>query len=442
MNQSYLRNSLGLRLAIIAFLSLMLLIPTAMIISLIRERQITRDVAVREVFSKWGTTQTISGPILSVPYKIKVKYEDNKTVTKIKYMHLLPDKLSIDGIVNPEIRYRGIYEVVLFNAKLNFSGTFTPQEIEMLNIPQDNILWDKSFLSLGISDMKGIKEIVKVKWNQEIFTTNPGIKSNDVLASGISVKIPLDLNTGDYHYSLDININGSEDLLFVPVGKETNLKLNSTWRNPSFTGNFLPELRKIDETGFESKWQILHLNRNYPQVWAGKKHDIQTSAFGVRLLIPVDEYQKIMRTAKYAILYIALTFLAFFMIELLNRKTIHPVQYLLVGFALLVFYTLLLSFSEHMLFKFAYLISSVAIIVLITIYTKSVLKSNLHTSLISGVLSVLYIYLYVILQLQDFALLMGSIGLFAVLSLVMFLTRKTDWFTILTVSARRQVNEQ
>jgi len=175
----------------------------------------------------------------------------------------------------------------------------------------------------------------------------------------------------------------------------------------------------------------LHLNRNYPQRWLGNRYKLNGSSFGVNLLLPVDEYQKTMRTAKYAIMFIGLTFLSFFMIELLNRKSLHPIQYLLIGFALLVFYTLLLSFSEYMLFKYAYLIAGAGIIFLITAYTKSVLKSNLLTAVIFGLLLILYGYLYIVMQLQDLALLMGSVGLFVILAVVMYLTRKIDWFTIM-----------
>ena len=234
-------------------------------------------------------------------------------------------------------------------------------------------------------------------------------------------------------------MNGSDGLFFIPVGKETKVELSSPWSNPSFTGSFLPNERQIDSDGFTAEWKILHLNRNFPQQWKGAHYKIDHSFFGVKLRLAVDDYQKIMRTAKYAIMFITLTFLTFFMIELLGKKVIHPIQYILIGFALLIFYTLLLSISEYLTFKFAYLLAGAAIILLISLYTKTVLNSTLQTITIAGVLVLLYGYLYVILQLQDFALLMGSIGLFIVLAVVMYLTRKVDWFTIMS---NRQLNEK
>ncbi|MBL1215509.1 MAG: cell envelope integrity protein CreD [Ignavibacteriae bacterium] len=426
-----LKNSIGLRLGIIAVLTLVLLIPALMIQSLISERQVRRDQSIKEVFDKWGNAQTVSGPILSLPFKSFIKSNDGTLTFVTKYAHILPANLAVSGNINPEIRYRGIYETVLYNTKLIFEGYFDSGELKSLNIPEQNIMWDEAFVSIGITDMRGIKELIKIRWNESELTANPGIESNDVLTSGVSAPVKIDNKEGLFEFSYSINANGSEGLFFTPLGKETDVNLSSKWNTPSFDGQFLPVKREIDENGFTAEWKILHLNRNYPQKWIGSKYQINASSFGINLLIPVDEYQKTMRTAKYSILFIALTFITFFMIELLNQKTIHPLQYLLIGFALLIFYSLLLAVSEHLLFNYAYLISALMIILLITAYTQSVLKSKLHSLLIAGILVMLYSYLFIILQLQDYALLMGSIGLFIILALVMYLTRKVDWFSIM-----------
>ena len=436
----WIRKSVGIRLAIIAFLTLIMLIPAAMIQSLIRERQLRRDSAIQEVSQKWGSAQTISGPILTVPYNYHFKNENNEIITTIRFAHFLPNELSATGKMNPETRYRGIYESVLYNAVLHFSGHFLTPNLDDLKISKEDILWSDAFLAIGITDMKGIKDLITIDWNGEKVFANPGIESNDVLQSGISTVVGVDQKNKSYHFSFELNLNGSLGLMLTPVGKETGVELSSVWKNPSFSGEFLPESRVISESGFQAKWEILHLNRNYPQQWLGERYKIQPSEFGVNLLLPVDEYQKNMRTAKYAIMFIGLTFLSFFMIELLNRRTLHPIQYLLISFALLVFYTLLLSLSEHLLFKYAYLLASIGTIILITGYTKSVLKNNLQTVIILSILILLYGYLYIVLQLQDFALLMGSIGLFVILATVMFLTRKIDWFSIMNQEAEPDIS--
>ncbi len=341
----------------------------------------------------------------------------------------------MEGTVTPEVRYRGIFEVIVYNSRLSFSGLFPALELNGFNIAPEDFLIDDAFVSVGISDMTGITEFVSIDWNGNEYIADPGIESDDVLESGISISPGLE--TGEeQRFSFELKLNGSSSLLFSPVGKQTDVRLSSEWPNPSFTGNFLPVEREVNASGFSSEWKVLHLNRNFPQQWLGANEEVSNAAFGVELLLPVDEYRKTMRTAKYAIMFISLTFLTFFMIELLSKKIIHPVQYLLIGFALLVFYTLLLSISEYVVFGAAYLIASAAVITLISVYSYSVLSDMLKTGIISGVLVILYGYLYVLLQLQDYALLMGSIGLFTVLALVMYLTRDINWFEIMNGQER------
>jgi len=435
-----LKYSIGIRLSIVAFLTLTLLIPSVLIQNLISERKNRRNSVAGEISQKWGREQTIVGPIITVPYKYYYK-TGNKVEHVIRYAHFLPDNLNIKGVVTPEVRYRGIYKVIVYNSKLSISGNFASLNLNSLNVPPEDFLLNDAFVSVGISDMTGIKDFIKINWDNKEYLANPGIASNDVLKSGISISP--NLNTGPKsHFDFELNLNGSSGLLFSPVGKQTNVQLTSDWPNPSFTGNFLPVEREVNASGFTSRWKVLHLNRNFPQQWLGANKEVSKSTFGVNLLPSVDEYQKTMRTAKYAIMFISLTFLTFFMIELLSKKIIHPVQYLLIGFALLIFYTLLLSISEYLVFKLAYLIAATVIILLITVYSYSVLSDKIKTGIILGVLIILYGYLYILLQLQDYALLFGSIGLFVVLALVMFLTRKIDWFEIMGNPAKETITSK
>jgi inner membrane protein len=216
------------------------------------------------------------------------------------------------------------------------------------------------------------------------------------------------------------------------VGKQTDIELNSDWPDPSFEGSFLPNIRNINEAGFSANWKVLNLNRSYPQQWIGNKYSIDESSFGVKLLLPVDHYQKSLRSVKYAIMFIALTFLIFFFTEILNKKRIHPIQYLLVGLGLSIFYTLLVSLSEQISFNLAYLIASLSIIFLITAYSYSMLKNIKLTAIVAFVLIVLYVFLFTVIQLQDYSLLLGSVGLFLALATVMYLSRKVDWYSNIT----------
>ena len=444
MQTAWVKQSISARLIIIGFLVLVLLIPSFMVQSLIHERQARRDGAVAEVNQKWGESQTITGPILSVPYKFVQKDATNRLVSTIGYAHFLPENLQINGEVLPEVRKRGIYEIILYKSVLNVSGSFSPVSIKDLKVAPQDFVWSDAFISLGISDMKGLNDLITFEVNGQKIHVQPGIETDDILSSGVSIPLDTVYSNEEMIFSFDLNLNGSESLLFAPVGKETTVRISSQWPDPSFVGNFLPAHHKTSAAGFDADWKILHLNRNFPQKWTGSNNQIKEASFGVKLLVPVDEYQKNMRTAKYAFMFIGLTFLSFFMIELLNKKLIHPIQYLLIGFSLLVFYTLLLSFSEQMLFKYAYLISSIATIGLITSYTKGVLKDNRQTGIIFLILVLLYSYLYIVLQLQDLALMIGSIGLFSILSLVMYLTRKIDWFSTLQppASSKKQSKAQ
>lgn len=382
-----------------------------------------------EIGQKWGREQSVVGPILTIPYNHSLKTDDGIYMSK-RYAHFLPEQLMINGSIQPELRYRGIYEVVVYNSNVTMSGNFSAVTLNSQGVSPEDYLLDDAFVSVGISDMAGIKEAITVNWNDDEFAARPGIESSDVLSSGISIFPDVETDR-DYTFDITLNLNGSSGLYFSPVGEETSVELQSDWPNPSFAGGFLPATREGNDDGFRSEWNVLHLNRNFPQEWLGANQEVINSMFGVDLLLPVDEYQKTMRTAKYAIMFIALTFLTFFMIELLSGNIIHPVQYLLIGFALLIFYTLMLSISEYVVFGIAYLVAAAAIILLITTYSYMVLSDRRNSAIVFWVLTLLYGYLYVLLQLQDFALLFGSIGLFCVLASIMFLTRNIDWFDIM-----------
>lgn len=424
--KSWIRNSITIKSIIIGLLILVLLIPAGMIRSLIHERNSLRNKVINEVSYKWGNPQTIAGPIITIPYK-KYYKKDDKIVEHIEHAHFLPENLNIESKLNPEIRYRGIYKVVVYNSILTFNGSFNKPDFSNWKIPAENILWESATLSIRIPDMRGIKDVIKINWNKNTYDVNPGIDNQNASYTGVSTKVDIQ-NESKYDFNFTLNLNGSDALSFIPIGKETNVSINSIWNSPSFEGSFLPYHREVSENGFSAKWKILHLNRSYPQQWIGDAYSIDDSLFGVKLLLPVDHYQKSERSVKYAIMFISLTFLIFFFTEILNKKRIHPIQYLLVGLGLSIFYTLLISLSEQLSFNLAYLLASISIISLITIYAYSILKNPKLTGIVFLVLLILYGFLFTILQLQDYSLLLGSIGLFIALAIVMYLSRKIDWY--------------
>lgn len=448
-----MRNSLTFKLFVIGFLILLLMIPIVMIQSIIRERQMLRDEATAEVSSKWGNAQVIGGPVISIPFKVTEKSKDDETEKKtINYAHFLPDQLLVNGDVNTEKRKRGIYTVVLYNTKLRIKGSFSSLDIAKLGIDVSKLEFQNAFVSIGITDLKGIRDKVVFNANNTAYNLDPGIPIRDVFSSGVSLPIKIANATDKLDFQATLDLNGSSSIYFLPFGKETSVSLNAKWSSPSFEGSFLPDNRTVDGNGFKANWKVLHLNRNYPQQginsFIGNENHLevkndylsgyhyqqnnQTTAgkFGVRLMLPVDEYQKTTRSAKYSVMFVVLTFLVIFFSEILRGVRVHAIQYLLVGFAVCLFYLLLLSFSEHVSFNWAYLLACSAILGLVAFYVHAIFQNKYATSIITITLAILYGFFYTLLQLEEYALLLGSLGLLLILSGVMYLTRNIDWYNV------------
>ncbi|HEX2952572.1 MAG TPA: cell envelope integrity protein CreD [Bacillota bacterium] len=427
-------NSVNLRLLIIGMLVLLLLIPSGMIGALISERQSRKDEAVQEITSKWANAQRLGGPIITIPYDNSWKDTDGKIKTGIDYVHILPEQLRFSAKLTPQIRHRGIYKAVLYNAKLAAEGSFSLARLGNLGINPQTLHWSEAFVSILIPDMRGIKENIDFLWDGKPYPVEPGIRNgNTLFDSGVSFRVPVNAGTGDsMRFAFKLNLNGSESFSILPLAQTTLVHLESPWPNPSFNGAFLPEKSHVGPQGFTADWKVLDLNRNFPQQWTGDVNNdqVHASAFGVELFTPVDEYAKTSRAIKYIVMFVILTFLIFFLVEVFNRKRIHPIQYLLIGFALCLFYLLLLSLSEQIGFTAAYGIAGVSIVGLITFYVGSALRGRGLPWITGLTLLVLYGFMYVLLQNQDYALLIGSIGLFITMAVVMFLSRKVDWYNI------------
>jgi inner membrane protein len=426
VNSFWERNRIILKGFLITALVILLLIPTFLIQGLINEREGRQHEAVAEVSSKWANAQTVTGPVISIPYLYNTTDAKGNMVRARSDLFFLPSKLDIQSKVVPEERKRGIYKVIVYTSQLQLKGRFPAFDVKSLNVTREDVLWNEASVFFDVSDVRGLKEEVMLNWLGSSIGLAPAKFSNRQFKSSLSAALPLNDsiigNGGEFSLSLDLK--GSEDLQFVPVGKETSVNVQSKWPDPSFNGNFLPDERVINDSGFSASWKVLYLNRNYPQQWKDATYELEKSSFGVSLLVPVDAYQKSSRSVKYAILCILLTFTAFLLIELIYNKVIHSLQYVLVGFALCIFYTLLLSISEYIVFNAAYLIAAIATIALITLYVKSILQSGRMALFIGLTLTILYGFMFVLIQSQDYALLMGSVGLFIIIALVMYFSRR------------------
>lgn len=432
--QSFFHNtSKSLKATTIGFLVILLLIPMWMIEDLIRERQSTQNEAILEVSNKWSSSQRITGPILSINFTPPVIENGKITGSYNRYITLLPEELSIDGKLVTETRRRSIYEVNVYQSEIILAGIFTVDELSKKEKNLSYFHLNKVNLNVGISDLRGISEQITLKWNDTTYIFESGINGNEICDSGVSTWVDAStLTTGKITFEIKIKLKGSESISFTPVGKTTKVNLVADWNTPSFGGSYLPEKYEVTNTGFTAQWQVLHLNRSYPQLFDNTDNHIQqifNSAFGVNLKVPVEQYQQSMRTAKYAILIIALTFIVIFFVEVMDKKQFHALQYLLVGLALCLFYTLLLSMSEHINFSISYLISALLTIGLISLYVLGSMKSKRPAFIIGGLLSLLYLYVYILIQLETLALLAGSLGLFVILAVLMYFSKKINWFS-------------
>ncbi|MBN1756846.1 MAG: cell envelope integrity protein CreD [Chitinispirillaceae bacterium] len=430
---NWIKTSIVLKLLGIGILILVLLIPMSMLRSLIAERSALQEQAIDEISSKWGGEQTLSGPVLTIPYSVILrKTSTGDTIRETRYAHFLPEELKIDGTLIPQSRYRGIYKAILYEADLAVSGTYTFPRLDPAQIGAETVHYDRAFLQVGIPDMRGIQRNVTVNWNDDQYTALPGIPTDDITQTGIHVPVILSGidKTSMIPFSFNLDINGSRRLSFVPVGKKTEVSVQSTWDSPSFDGTFLPQRHSISGKGFTASWQVLDFNRNFPQSWLGSGMNLGAAQCGVSMLTPVAHYQMVTRSVKYAALIIFLTFLLFFMVELMKKYKVHPVQYLLIGTGLVLFYTLLLSLSEQLAFPVAYCAAAGATTLLLSAYSFTIVRNALHVIMVGVLFSILYGFLYIILRSEDYALLIGSSGLFMLLGTVMFLTRNIDWYRL------------
>jgi inner membrane protein len=427
-NRSSNSNSILIKAIITAVLILVMLVPTFFINRLIAERETRQQEVVKEVSSKWAEAQTLSAPYITVPYATQFTDTDGKLKNIKTELILLADKLDVKGTIFPEVRPRSIYKVLLYRSDIKFDGSFKttwPADINMANVDLTN-----AKLCFSISDYKGIQEEIFINYNSEKLLLSQGTPVNDLGEVGLSVPINLNaeqLKTG-IPFNMQIRLKGSEQLHFLPLSSNSTFDISSTWASPSFDGNTLPNERKYNDTGFNAKWNFTKANLPFGSVIKAGSLKASATAFGVSLVQPSDQYNKTTRSVKYAILLIGLTFAFFFIIELMQKKPLHPMQYILVGFALVIFYTLLLSISEYMLFDYAYLIAATATILLITLYAQSHFNSWKSASIFCGVLTCLYGFIFILIRLEDTALLVGSIGLFIILALVMYGSRKINWY--------------
>jgi len=430
------QKSLYLKIGFILLLILLLMIPNTLIQNLILERQSLDRRVRQEIAADWGPSQRIAGPILSIPYSVEVAFEDKvKTVEHV--LRWTPESMDIEVALGTEERKKGIYKSILYNADHVVTGNFNlPDTADFGHKPKE-IHWEKATIDIGFTAASSLENIVHLNWNKDRYKMESGLSSSALYNTGIHAMVNLSPQQEKYTFSTIFGIHGSESIRYLPIAGNTTVKMSSSWNSPGFNGLPAPQSREITADGFSAEWNATEYNRPFKKMWID--HEINLARyhnfFGVDLVQTVGHYQKNMRSAKYALLILSLSFLIFFFFEILKGSKIHPMQYIFIGLALSVFYILLLSFSEHIGFNLAYITASVVTVLLISWYSLHILKTISKTIVMSGILTLLYAYIFTLLQMEELALLVGSLGLFFALAITMYLSRNMDWYTLVSGSS-------
>jgi inner membrane protein len=406
-------------LATIGILVLLLAVPIGLIRSLIGQRITTRGEAVTEVTRIWGGEQSLIGPKLVIPVEGS-EGGPRRAVT------LLPATLSVDGDLRTEELRRGLFAVPVYSARVSLRGSFEAGDLTDVISAEEDLRWDEATLVMEVSHVKSLGGASTLTWNGQPVTLRPGTTGQ---GGGVHASVAL-RNVGANEFAFALDVNGAEAIWFVPLGRTTDVTLESNWPHPSFAGAWLPSTREVRRQGFGATWVVPSLGREYPHAWQGSgapDAEIAASRFGVLLKTPVDYYRMSERSTKYAVLVLVMVFGLLWLFDTLVGVRLHIVQYVLVGAAMCLFYLLELSLSEVVGFAGAYACAAAAVAGLIAAYTMAVLGSATRGAIVGGALGVLYSYLFALLTLERYALLAGSLGLFAALAAVMYVTRGVNW---------------
>ena len=448
-NINEVTKTLGFKIIIIVVLGLLLLIPMTFINSVVKDRIRYQNEAISSIIEPVGDSANIQGVVIAIPYLEKFIDSDTKEIGYTrKYIFYMPNEYNVTGDVEVTSLSRGIFKAPIFNSKLNITGRFDKYNAEIYNLDENNtiILYDEAMIILGIGNKKNLMKLPNILINQneelKYYEKNINIDLN-MFNNKFLYTISRDSILNGFDFNITMDIQGGNSLIITPLASENTFKISSKWKDPSFTGGFLPTKREVNNNGFNAEWNIASFNTSFTKYWtsdenSNRLNNIDNNQYYtsnqesnnvlISFLLLNDNYQKTSRSVKYAILFIFIPFFVLFLCEVLSKKRIHPVQYILIGIANAIFYLLLLAISEHINFNISYFLSALMVTALTSIYIGYIIKSPRYTISMAIVEALVYIFLFGILQLTDYALLMGTLGLFAVIALAMYFTRNVDWY--------------
>jgi len=434
-------RSPGVKLFLIVLLTMLMAVPLFAIQFALADREGRASEAADDVASGWGGSQVVGGPMLSVPYEVTTdSLVDGKLMRSTQRLTavLLTTTLKLDVVAQSERRWRGIFPVPVYRANVKMKAQFDRASLGGLTPQGAHVLWNEASIVTLVSDVRGLADNIPLKVNGQTVAFQPGLGMNGVAGSGIHAPLRLTAMPNGLALDTSFTLRGSRELSFAPLGQQTTGNITSNWADPSFFGAFLPSDRQVQSNGFQASWTVPYLARGFGQSFAAPDAAVASalsSPFGVRFYQPVDLYQLVQRSLKYAVLFVGLAFLVFFVSELIADRRLHGAQYALIGAAQVLFYLLLLSFAEHIGFAIAYVMAAGATVVMTSLYAVSAFASRKQAGALFVVLSILYGLLYVILIQEDYALLIGALVLFAALGATMFVTRQLDWSRVVPGTA-------
>lgn len=437
MNDSIEKNSrlLAGKLIVLAVLIGVSWVATLFVWGVLEDREQRQETSSFEVAEQWSRAQLLGGPVLTIPIEKTSVSTTGEVFVERDTIVLMPKDLAYTGTIKTEIRTKGVYDTPVYTANIAGTGSFDLTSLKPLQAKNTTIFWDKATVSINVSDTRGISSTMELTLNDTPYPLSPSSQFWIFDAQGVHAPIPINPTQTTHTFAFSLSLKGSRELSFLPLGEHTKVTMHSDWDAPNFIGQFLPEERTLTEDGFTALWSVASFGTNIPRSWTEHTERMHTESlmsktFGIGLYQEVGFYTMVNRAIKYSILFISLTFLTFFMYEVLQGLRIHPMQYLLVGLSIALFYLLLLSFAELIGFLSAYLLSTLGTTALITGYCVSVLKKKKRALSITALLLALYGYLYILLQLEELSLIFGSVFLFGVLAVVMYITRNLDWYSL------------
>jgi len=449
-------RSPAVKLVFILAIGMVLTVPLGIVWLLVAERDHNSRTVIRNIGQQWGAPQRLSGPFVVLPYRVEVvgvkivevvagteekpvilRKEEPDISEAVRYAVFTPEALRIEGDIVTSVRERSIYKATVYTADLTVDGAFAPITAIKTSEKVTGIDWHRMQMVVGISGLSGIETSDLTLNSGKPILLEPGAGIMTGLDNGAVHAPVLFTDAGNasagFTFRLSLSLRGSENLSVTPAGRTTDVALRSPWPHPDFTGRFLPAEREIGNEGFSARWSVPHLARPLPTQWpmtANRLGELMPYAFGVRFVTPVDFYSLVDRALKYGLMFIGVVVIIVFALEIATGVRVHGVQYLLVGLMMIMFFVLLLAFAEHMGFGRAYLIAALTTGSVLTAYVALVF-GRFSRALVSAVcFGLLYAILYLILQLEDYALLAGACLGFVILTGVLFATRRIDWSAI------------